>query len=142
MERPHVPSRFSHTTAARTRWSDADPHDELNNAVYLTLFEEARLAYFGGLGLLSNGTSGRFPFLLAQCNVRFVARGRGGCDVLVETETTHLGSSSIVQSYRVRAAETGEVWCEAEALLVCVDDENKSRAMAPSFRSALEAAAG
>lgn len=140
MERPQPPTRLPHALHTRTRWSDADAHGELNNAVYLTLLEEARLAYFGELGLLADGASGRFPFVLGQCNIRFVARGRGGTGVLIETGTTHLGTSSIVQSYRVRAADTGEVWCEADALLVCVDADHRSCPMDAAFRAAVEAA--
>lgn len=36
--------RFQYKT--RTLWKDEDAQRVLNNATYLTLFEEARLAYF------------------------------------------------------------------------------------------------
>ena len=34
----------------RTRWCDEDNQNVLNNAVYMTLLEEARVAYFLQLG--------------------------------------------------------------------------------------------
>ena len=55
---------------ARTRWSDEDNQNVLNNAVYMTLLEEGRHAYFERLGLLELN---HFPFVLAQTNIRFVA---------------------------------------------------------------------
>jgi YbgC/YbaW family acyl-CoA thioester hydrolase len=120
---------------ARTRWSDEDNQDVLNNAVYLTLLEEARHAYFRELGLLDGN---RFPFLLAQCNLRFIAAGRGGAEVEIDIATTRLGSSSFCQAYRVRDAERGTVWAEAEAVLVCYHPESgRSAPMAPGFRAAL-----
>lgn len=137
MELPQVPPReaIRFRARARTRWSNEDNQDVLNNAVYLTLLEEARHAYFTELGLLEGN---RFPFLLAQCNVRFARAGRGGADVEIELVTTHLGSSSFRQAYRVREVDGGAVWAEAEALLVCYDPSTgRSAPMTPAFRSAL-----
>ncbi len=119
MHEPDVPEsealRFR--IERRTRWCDEDRFGVLNNAIYMTLFEEARLAYFEQLGVVEDG---RFPFLLAQTNVRFLAPGRGGQRVTLEVATRALGTKSILQVYRVRGQD-GEAWCEAEALLVTVD---------------------
>jgi acyl-CoA thioester hydrolase len=142
MQDPQVPPSSALRFRARlhTRWSDEDNQGVLNNAVILTLLEEARHAYFGRLGLLE---ANRFPFLLARCNVRFVAPGRGGVDVEVELATLELGTSSFRQAYRVRAVEGSSVWAEAEALLVCYDARTgKSAPMAPEFRSAIVAFEG
>ncbi len=129
------PGRVRFRARVRTRWSDEDNQDVLNNAVYLTLLEEARHAYFSRLGLLEGS---RFPFLLGQCNLRFLAAGRGGAEVEVDIVTTHLGTSSFRQAYRVRAVSGGAVWAEAEALLVCYDAETgRSAPMQPAFRAAL-----
>lgn len=140
MQEPEVPesARMHFRARVRTRWSDEDNQGVLNNAVYLTLFEEARHAYFGSLGLLSEN---RFPFLLSQTHLRFLSQGRGGEEVEVELATTRLGSSSFEQAYRVRA-QGGEVWAEARALLVVYDPATgKSRPMPAEFRAALEARA-
>jgi acyl-CoA thioester hydrolase len=120
-----------------TRWCDEDNQGVLNNAIYLTLFEEARLRYFGGLGLIEKN---QFSFLLAQTNVVFVAPGIGGREVVVELFTTHLGTTSLTQAYRVRDAASGDVWCEAEARLVGFDNEKRAKqAWSRAFRAAIEA---
>lgn len=137
MHTPQVPdsARIRFRARMRTRWSDEDNQSVLNNAVYMTLFEEARHAYFERLGML---TSNQFPFLLAQTNVRFLQPGRGGVDVEVELITTRLGTSSFEQSYRVREVQGGRVWCEAEAVLVCYDPSTaRSTPMGASFRAAI-----
>lgn len=76
MELPQVPPDASLPFACElfTRWSDEDNQGVLNNAIYLTLFEEGRHRYFLGLGLLD---SAQFPFLLAQTHLKFLAPGRG-----------------------------------------------------------------
>ena len=101
MHAPQVPepSRIRFRCKARTRWSDEDNQNVLNNAVYMTLLEEGRHAYFERLGLLELN---HFPFVLASCNIRFVSPGRGGADVELEVVTTRLGTSSFEQAYRVR----------------------------------------
>ena len=139
MHAPTVPPGASIRFRARrrTRWSDEDNQGVLNNAVFLTLLEEARHAYFERLGLIEGN---RFPFLLAQTHVRFLRPGRGGVEVEIEVVTTRLGRSSFEQAYRVRAAPPAaeSPWCEAQALLVCYDAASGASApMRPHFRQAL-----
>lgn len=117
MQTPEVPESLSFRVDLSTRWSDEDNQSVLNNAVYMTMFEEGRLAYFRD-ALRDN----RFPFLLAQTNVRFYRPGTGGLTVTLEMGTTHTGRTSFVQHYRLRGPSQ-EVWAEAEALLVCYDPE-------------------
>ena len=137
MHAPQVPesSRIRFRARARTRWSDEDNQNVVNNAVYLTLLEEGRHAYFTKLALLDGR---HFPFLLAQTNIRFIASGRGGVEVEIEIATTRLGNSSFEQSYRIREAPGGRVWCEAEAVLVCYDERtNASAPMSPLFKKTI-----
>jgi acyl-CoA thioester hydrolase len=139
MNDPQVPEALSTRVTLRTRWCDEDNQAVLNNAIYMTLFEEGRRAYFDALGLLEGN---RFPFLLAQTNVRFLRPGAGGVEVELELGTTHLGRTSFTQAYRLRGPG-GEVWAEAEARLVCYDPgTNASCAMAEGFRAAIASREG
>ena len=125
-----------HVYRLRTRWNDADANGVLNNAVVLTLFEEARRALCEEAGLFE--TPDVFPFLLASTRVDYLRPGRGGVAVDVELTTTRLGTSSFEQSYRVLPADGGEPWAVGEATLVCIDAASgKSRPMSPVFRAAL-----
>ena len=133
MELPATPHFVLETT---TRWSDEDNQGVLNNAVYMTLFEEARLAFCRMAGVLEDN---RFPFLLAETTVQFKRPGRGGVNVRVELNTLEIGKSSFHQGYRVRS-EDGEVWAEAKAALVCYDAETgQSRPIPEDLRDALDA---
>lgn len=137
MESPRIPSpaEFRFRVRLRTRWCDEDNQRVLNNAVYLTLFEEARLAYFTQLGFVR---ANQFPFLLAQTNVVFVAPGKGGAEVELEARTTELGTTSFTQAYRVLEAHSGMLWAQAEARLVLYDPASGAkRAMPLEFRRAI-----
>ena len=73
--------------------------------------------------------------MLAQANVRFVRPGRGGQLVRISLRTTHLGTTSFRQAYRLESEE-GEVFGEAECLLVAWSNETRSKApMSERFRS-------
>lgn len=137
MEAPRVPppEAMSFRYPLRTRWSDEDAMGVLNNAVYLSLFEEGRLRWCKELGLL--GGFGSFAFVLAATNVRFVAPGRGGAEVELQMRTTSLGQKSFVQAYRVRD-EDGATWAEAEAVLVTWDAaRRRAGPMSEAFRAAV-----
>lgn len=103
------------------RWSDADLQGVVNNAVFLTLFEQARYGYFARLGLLRNDA---FPFLLGSTNVRFVRPARAGMAVDIETRVVRLGNKSFDMAYRV--ALDGQTLADGGATLVWVDEQLRS----------------
>jgi acyl-CoA thioester hydrolase len=136
---PSAAMRF--TARCRTRWSDEDNQGVLNNAVYLSLLEEARWQYCEALGLMAPGN--HFAFVLARTDIAFLAPGRGPAAVEVEVATTRLGGRSLAQAYRVRDAADGTVWVEAEAALVMWDTAARATAPMPeSFREAIAAHEG
>jgi acyl-CoA thioester hydrolase len=111
------------------RWSDADLQGVVNNAVFLTLFEQARYDYFTRLGLL-RGQS--FPFLLGSTNVRFVRPARVGMEVEIETRVVRLGTKSFDMAYRV--AHDGQTLADGGATLVWVDEQLRSEAIPDAAR--------
>ncbi|MGA0060284.1 MAG: acyl-CoA thioesterase [Planctomycetota bacterium] len=110
---------FVHTETLR--WNDADLQGVVNNAVFLTLLEQARFAYFDALGLLRGRA---FPFLLGSTNIRFVRPARPGMTVQIEARVTRLGTKSFDMSYRVVAG--GETLAEAGATLVWIEESLRS----------------
>ena len=117
MHVPELPPQLPWSTRLMTRWSDEDNQGVLNNAVTLTLCEEARRAFCTEHGLLEDNA---FPFLLAASNLRFLRPGVGGVEVVVELGVVRVGETSAETVYRVLGPD-GEVWSEAEALLVTYD---------------------
>lgn len=98
------------------RWVDVDSAGVVNNAVYLSLMEQARYLYFTHLGLLNDHA---VPFLLAETTVKFLRPGRLEMKVEVAARVGALGTTSFQMDYEVRAAE--EVLATAHAALVWVD---------------------
>ena len=124
--------RFETETALR--WVDVDSAGVVNNAVYLSLMEQARFAYFSHLGVM---TDHRVPFVLAEATVRWLRPGRLGMPVRVAAATTRLGTSSFEMCYEVRTGD--EVLCAATAALVFVDDEMQPAPIPDAYRGAVAA---
>jgi acyl-CoA thioester hydrolase len=114
------------------RWVDVDSAGIINNAVYMSLMEQARYAYFTELGLLQGHD---VPFVLAETTMQFVSPGRLGMPVQVAAATTKLGKTSFHMSYEVRSGE--QVLCKATMALVYVDKQVKATALPNEFREAL-----
>lgn len=125
-----MPYRFR--SQVPLRWSDVDAEGVVNNAVYLSLVEQARFDYFAGLGLLPPG---RVPFLLAETTVRFVRPGRSGMQTEVAARTERLGNSSCRMQYEVRG--DGEVLATATAVLVFVGDDLRPQPIPAAVRAAI-----
>lgn len=98
------------------RWNDVDSEGVINNAVYLSLMEQARFLYFDHLGLLPDR---RVPFLLAEATVKFLRPGRLGMRTEVAAITRELGTTSFKMDYEVRVDT--QVLATGHATLVFVD---------------------
>ena len=115
------------------RWVDVDSAGVVNNAVYLSLMEQARYLYFTHLGVLDGHA---VPFLLAEANVKFLRPGRFGMKVEVAARVKALGSSSFQMDFEVRANE--EVLATGHAALVWVDAAFRPTPIPGDVRAAIE----
>jgi len=131
----HPVYRFEHTE--RIRWVDLDAAGVLNNAVYLTLLEQTRFAYFGSLGLVEGH---QFPFLLGDTHVRYLLPGQAGEVVTIRTGVTRVGTKSFDMSYELESPRG--VLARAEATLVWVDADLKSTPIPADVRALIEPAPG
>ena len=114
------------------RWVDVDSAGVVNNAVYLSLMEQARYLYFTHLGLLNDHA---VPFLLAETTVKFLRPGRLEMKVEVAARVGALGTTSFQMDYEVRAAE--EVLATAHAALVWVDERMRPVPIPDDVRAAI-----
>lgn len=115
------------------RWVDVDSAGVVNNAVYLSLMEQARYLYFTHLGLLNDHA---VPFLLAETTVKFLRPGRLAMKVEVAARIGALGMSSFQMDFEVRAAE--QVLATGHAALVWVDQAMRPTPIPGEVRAAVE----
>jgi len=120
------PFRFRIPIEVRFRDTDAMGH--VNNAVYLTYFEQARAGYYRAVTGRSFEGIGEHPvsIILAHAAVDFRSQAWFGERLLVACRTSWVGRSSFALSYRITAGEdsprgAGRLVAEGETILVTFD---------------------
>jgi acyl-CoA thioester hydrolase len=102
---------FSWVTRERVRFRDCDAMGHVNNAVYSTYLEQARIAILGGLE----------TFILARVEIDFRDELRAGAEVEVHSRCAHIGTKSFTLEHEIRAGD--RVVAEAKSVLVGYDYE-------------------
>jgi acyl-CoA thioester hydrolase len=121
---------FVHRETVRFR--DVDAMGHVNNAVFLTYLEEARIAY-----LLLFG-AGVAEMILARVEIDFRAPLRSGDEIEIGVRPSNVGTKSLELEYAVRAGGAGAA--EAKAVIVSYDYESGRTVELPeAWREALAA---
>lgn len=104
--------RFYHPI--EVRYADIDAQGHLNNAKFLTFFEQARIQYLRHLGLFSVDQSFmQIGVILADLHIAFRAPVLWGMDVRVGVRTVRLGNKSMTLSQCLRNGPDGPFMAEA-----------------------------
>jgi len=113
---------FNFTHPIEVRYGDLDPQGHLNNAKFLTYFEQARIFYFVRLGLFKPGISFMdIGVILADVHLIFHAPVLYGMDILVGVKTTRLGNKSFDVQQSVIDRATRKEMCTGQVVLVTYD---------------------
>lgn len=115
--------RFRFSTQMEVRWRDLDALNHVNNAVYFTYLEQARVHYLRELGVVP-GTPAGIGFILAEARCQFKSPLTLGERVTVYVRVSELRNSSFIFEYRMEGEEQ-RLAAEARTTQVCYDYENK-----------------
>ena len=99
--------RFSYPVIVR--YSDLDPQGHVNNARYLSYFEQARIVYIQHLGMWDGKSFLALGFVLANARVDFKAPILMSDDVQVKVRVSRLGEKSLEMEYQIEEI-AGEVF--------------------------------
>ncbi|MDO9348512.1 MAG: thioesterase family protein [Anaerolineales bacterium] len=106
----------------QVRYGDLDPQGHVNNAKYLTYFEQARVHYLLRLGLFDKGQSfTNIGIILAEVRVTFLAPLQYGTDVRIGMRISRLGNKSMTAEYTLMDAATNKELATGSAVLVGYD---------------------
>ncbi|MCM1348974.1 MAG: acyl-CoA thioesterase [Firmicutes bacterium] len=114
---------FRHSYPVQVRFSDIDMLGHVNNNVYLSMFDLAKINYFHTL----IGRPVAVPDLcmvVAHIDCDFLAPSFLGDDLKVWTQVTYIGEKSLKLEQRLVNNATGEVNCIARTVMVGYDPAN------------------
>ena len=100
---------FAHRVDVDVRFADTDAMGHVNNAVYLTYCEMARIRYWTDVTgePVAAGHEGAESLILAEARITYRAPVYHTETVTVETRATHLGRSSFTLEHRLTACPVG-----------------------------------
>ena len=132
---------FRYKVEVQVRFRDLDAMNHVNNAVYFTYFEIARIAYYGELTGSPDARDLDMILAEATCTYRSPAVYRERLDVWVRTVS--LGRSSSVFEYRIVEQTTGRLVATGRTVQVMYDyAAGRSTPMPPELRARFEAFEG
>ena len=100
---------FPHVHRDTVRFRDCDAMGHVNNAVYSTYLEQARIGILGDLE----------PFILARVEIDFRAELRSGDDVEIRSRCSHVGTKSFRLDHEIWSGD--RLAAEAKSVLVGYD---------------------
>ncbi len=120
---------FPYVRRERVRFRDCDAMGHVNNAVYSTYLEEARIEVVGGLA----------DFILARVEIDFRSELRAGEEIEVGTRCSRIGTKSFDLEHEIRAGD--RLVAEGKSVLVGYDYERgESVPLTGEIRERLSAA--
>jgi acyl-CoA thioester hydrolase len=104
-----LPGVFRHRVEIVVRFADTDAMGHVNNAIYLTYCEVARIRYWTEVTgeAIRLGTEGAESLILAEARITYRAPAFHGEVVTVETRAVRIGRSSFTLDHRLVAAVPG-----------------------------------
>ncbi len=109
---------FSFTCRREVEFRDVDLAGHVNNAVYLTYLENARLAYLRDA--LGDDFLYELSLILARIEVDFRSPARLGEALEIGARVTRVGTKSFDMEHEIRASD-GRLVLEARSVLVAYD---------------------
>jgi acyl-CoA thioester hydrolase len=112
-------SGFRFTFPLEVRFRDLDALGHVNNAVYLTYLESARIAYW--IQLTGATDLARLSMILARVELDFRSPARFGDELVAGVRCASLGRTSFVMEQRIEERRSERLVAEARKVLVHYD---------------------
>lgn len=114
-------STFYHWTEIQVRFRDLDPLNHVNNALFNTYFEEARIQFLGEVGQMQSEFSSGKTFVLVKSSIEYLKQIKFPSTVLVGTGIAKIGNSSIEALQGIYDKQTKDLLAMGETTGVWFD---------------------
>lgn len=111
---------YRHRTSLEVRFRDIDAFGHVNNAVFFSYVEQARIRYLLDVLQPDTGFDG-MPLILARVELDFRSPIGFGEDVTVETRVDRVGRSSFAMGHRMTAGPDDRLVGDVQTVIVAYD---------------------
>lgn len=127
---------FPHWTELPIRFRDLDPLNHVNNAIFSTYYEEARVSFIQQVPAFKRQLQTHYNFLLANLNIDFIRPIEYPAELLVGSGIKELGTTSITSFQAIYTKEDKTLSSVAHAKGVWFDMDKQRPAKLPELGSA------
>jgi acyl-CoA thioester hydrolase len=123
---------FHHSTPIQIRFFDMDAFGHVNNAKYLTYFEEARIKYLDDIIHWHYGWS-KEGIIMARAEVDFLLPATFNDKISILTRSSHIGNKSFTLEYKMikRDADQEIIFASAKTVVVMYNYEKNTSIPVP-----------
>ncbi len=133
MKPQYQKSKFKHIYTVKVRFNEVDMLRILNNAVYLSYFEQARIHYVKDAGLLPE--KGIFSdnrlYYMARNEINYLKPAFFDDGLNIYSRISYIKNSSFGFEHIVERQRNGDILAEGKGVLVHVDPVTKRSAKLP-----------
>lgn len=127
---------YPFTAPTTVSFRDLDALGHVNNAVYLTYFEHARIGY--GLQLSGGDSLRDLGFIVAEATVTYLRPAHFGDELDVGVRVGEIGTKSFVMEYAIHRRADRELIARGRTVQVWFDyDTQRSVRVPDAFREAV-----
>ena len=136
MQKPaYQKNLFPHWTTQTIRFRDLDPLNHVNNAIFNTYYEEARISFILVVPELAGQMTNGYSFVLANISISYLKPVTYPAQLLIGSGVKKLGNSSITSFQAIYDKESEELVSTAEASGVWFDLEKQRPSRIPDIEN-------
>lgn len=126
-------SDFFHTADVPVRFRDLDPLNHVNNAVYSSYFEEARIQFIRAIPEFRNSMDSGHSFILVHLDLNYIKPVLYGEQIVIGSSIKSVGNTSVTGIQAIFHKENGELKAVAETTGVWFNLESNRPAKLPDL---------
>jgi acyl-CoA thioester hydrolase len=116
-----VREQFQYWVPISVRWGDMDAYGHVNNAMYFTYCESARIVYFDRIDMYHLRTAERHAPALVAANLNFREQVMYPAELEVSARATRIGARSFTLDVIIVRKGTADVVADGSSVLAWVD---------------------
>lgn len=138
-------SEFRHKLKVKVRFHEVDMLGVLNNAAYISFFEDARLEYIKDAGLIPAAGifSDGFDFFMVRNEINYRSHAHFDDELIIHTRVSYIRNSSYGFEHLIEKVSTGEIIADGIGVVAQVDKKTgKAHPLSEEFRNKIFAYEG
>jgi len=116
---------FTYTLPITIRYRDLDPQGHVNNAVYLTYLESARIGYYQQVGIYHPEDRVLTGMVVVRNEIDYLAPIQLGMKLQVGLRVEKLGTTSITFTFQMKSDPDGTLLARGKSVMVTYDNEKE-----------------